>query len=218
MISLAVELGDQYTIAFVAGGVAGNLAVHDPVAAARLTTIGLEAARRSGNPQAIALVSMGQGRQLAHAERFDEARRLLQTAVDRFAETGDERLREAARSELAHTTRRSGDLDGAMAMYRVSIHEWVRSGNRGAVAHQLENIAFALVARGSTADAARLLGAAAALREAADSPMIRIEQIEHDGWVERLRASGDAAAVDDAIAAGRTTTMAEAVELAVGAS
>jgi predicted ATPase/class 3 adenylate cyclase len=218
VIRLATELGDQYILAFTAGGVAGNLALHDPVAAARLTEIGLEAARRSGNPQAIALVSMGQGRQLARDGRFDEARALMQAAIDRFAETGDERLREAARSELAHTARRSGDLDGAMEQYRVSIHGWVRSGNRGAVAHQLENVAFVLVARGSTEDAARLLGAAAALREAADSPMMRIEQVEHDGWVERLRASADPAAVDAGIAAGRTLTMAEAVELAVGAA
>jgi predicted ATPase/class 3 adenylate cyclase len=218
VIRLATELGDQYILAFTAGGVAGNLALHDPVAAARLTEIGLEAARRSGNPQAIALVSMGQARQLARDGRFDEARAFMQAAIDRFAETGDERLREAARSELAHTARRSGDLDGAMEQYRVSIHGWVRSGNRGAVAHQLENVAFVLVARGSTEQAARLLGAAAALRQAADSPMMRIEQIEHDGWVERLRASVDPAAVDAAIEAGRTLTMAEAVELAVGAA
>jgi tetratricopeptide (TPR) repeat protein len=218
VIRLATELGDQYILAFTAGGVAGNLALHDPVAAARLTEIGLEAARRSGNPQAIALVSMGQGRQLARDGRFDEARALMQAAIDRFAETGDERLREAARSELAHTARRSGDLDGAMEQYRVSIHGWVRSGNRGAVAHQLENVAFVLVARGSPEDAARLLGAASALREAADSPMMRVEQVEHDGWVEQLRASADPAAVDAAIAAGRTLTMAEAVELAVGAA
>src|SRR4029077_405567 len=45
LIRLAVESGDQYTIAFATGGVAGNLAVHDPPAAARLSAIGLEAAR-----------------------------------------------------------------------------------------------------------------------------------------------------------------------------
>ena len=215
VIRLAIEVGDQYTIAFTAGGVAGNLGLHDPAAAGYLTGIGLEAARRSGNPQAIALVSMGQGRQLARAERFDEARALMQAAIDRFAEVGDERLRDASRSELAHITRRSGDLDGAMAAYRISIHDWVRSGNRGAVAHQLENVAFVLIARGSNRDAARLLGAAAALREAARSPMIRVEQIEHDEWLERLRAA-DPAEVDAGIAAGRTLAMAEAVELAVG--
>ena len=216
VIRLAIEVGDQYTIAFTAGGVAGNLALHDPPAAAHLSRIGLEAARRSGNPQAIALVSMGQGRQLARDERFEEARALMQAAIDRFAETGDDRLREAARSELAHTTRRSGDLDGAMEMYRVSIHGWVRSGNRGAVAHQLENVAFVRIAQGETGDAGRLLGAAAALREAAASPMIRVEQVEHDEWVQRLRASADPAEVDAATAAGRAMTMVEAVELAVG--
>jgi hypothetical protein len=129
---------------------------------------------------------------------------------------GDERLVEAARSELAHTIRRAGRLDEAMAMYRISIHSWVRSGNRGAVAHQLENVAFVLIALGEDDRPARLLGAAAALREAARSPMIESERLEYDTWIARLRASADPAAVDAAMAAGRRLAMADAVELAVG--
>jgi hypothetical protein len=103
-----------------------------------------------------------------------------------------------------------------MEMYRVSIHGWVRSGNRGAVAHQLENVAFVRIAQGATGDAARLLGAAAALREAAASPMIRVEQVEYDDWVQRLRAAEDPAIVEQAMAAGRLLSMADAVTLAIG--
>ncbi len=215
---LATETGDSYSLAFTAAGVAGTLSGSDPALAERLVGLGVEAAHRTGNPHVIALAVMGQGRLLARAGRYAEARVRLQEGIDRFAEVGDERLVEAARSELAHTIRRAGQLDEAMAMYRISIHGWVRSGNRGAVAHQLENVAFVLIARGENDDAARLLGAAEVLRETAHSPMIQSEQIEYDEWVERLRTSADGADVDTAIAAGRALTMAEAVELAVGSA
>jgi non-specific serine/threonine protein kinase len=215
VMRIATEIGDWYSIAFAGGGVAGGLSVGDPEAARRLMAVGLEAAQRTGNPHLIALTSMGQGRLLARAGKFDEAMIHLQEAVDRFAEIGDETLSEASRSELAHTYRRAGQLDEAMAMYRISIHGWVRSGNRGAVGHQLENVAFVLIARGENDRAARLLGAAAALREAARSPMIEAEQIEHDGWLARLRGAADPAVVDQALAAGRHLSMADAVTLAI---
>jgi len=216
VMRIATEIGDWFSIAFAAAGIAGGLSVGDPDAAARMMAVGLDAAHRTANPHVIALASMGQGRLLARAGKFDEAMMRLQDGIDRFAEIGDERLSEASRSELAHTYRRAGELDKAMAMYRISIHGWVRSGNRGAVGHQLENVAFVLIARGENERAARLLGAAAALREAARSPMIEAERIEHDGWLTRLRAAADPAVVDQAMAAGRLLSIADAVTLAIG--
>ena len=53
-----------------------------------------------------------------------------------------------------------------------------------------------------------------ALRESAHSPMIQAEQIEHDEWLARLRGGADGAEVDDALAAGRRLSQAEAVALA----
>ena len=216
VMRIATGIGDWFSIAFAAAGIAGGLSVGDPDAAGRMMAVGLEAAHRTGNPHVIALASMGQGRLLARAERFDEARSHLQEAIDRFVEIGDERLAEASRSELAHIHRRAGRLDEAMAMYRISIHGWVRSGNRGAVAHQLENVAFVMVARGENDRAACLLGAATGLRETARSPMIEAERIEYDGWLTRLRSAADPAVVDQAMAAGRLLSMADAVALAIG--
>ena len=119
---------------------------------------------------------------------------------------------------MAHVVRRSGDTDEALALYRLSIQRWVRTGHRGAVAHQLESIAFAFIVRGEPDRAARLLGAAAALREVARSPMVQAEQIEHDDWLARLRTAVGSSVVDDGLAAGRRLTMDEAVALAVAAS
>jgi tetratricopeptide (TPR) repeat protein len=214
VIRHSTEIGDWFSVAFATSGVAVSLSSVDPLEVEELLKLGSDAAHRSGNPHVIALTAMGQGNMLARNGRFDEARSRLQEAIDRFSELGDERLADACRSEVAHVLRRAGDLDAALELYRITIQRWVRTGNRGAVAHQLESIAFALIAKGSTDRAARLLGAAASLREATHSPMVQAEQIEHDEWLGRLRGAADRAAIDEALAAGRRLSQADAVALA----
>jgi hypothetical protein len=214
VIEQAAGIGDWFSIAFAASGVAVSLGSFDPVDVEELMRIGVDAAHRSGNPHVIALTAMGHGNLLARNGRLDEARVQLQEAIDRFSELGDEWLSSACRSEIAHVTRRSGDLEGALARYRVTIPGWTRSGNRGAVAHQLESVAFVRIAQGRVDEPARLLGAAAVLRETGHSPMLHSEQIEHDTWLARLKELGDPAAIDTAFEAGRRLSLAEAVELA----
>jgi hypothetical protein len=104
-----------------------------------------------------------------------------------------------------------------MAAYRTTIGGWVRLGHRGAVANQLENVAYVAVDRGDVDRGARLFGAAEALREAADSPMAFDEAPEYAEFVARARGSLDPAAFDPAWAAGRTMALAEAVALALAA-
>ena len=214
-VRLAAMIGDDYSVAFIASGIAVSLASFESERVSHLLETGLGAAHRSGNPHVIALTSMGQGTLLARLGRFDEARVLFQEAIDRFSETGDERLVEACRSELAHAIRRSGQVGEALALYRVTIAGWVRSGNRGAVAHQLENIAFALIASGVLERAARLIGAAAAIRAKDHSPMTNVEQLEFDGWLARLTEALDPATLGAASSAGGQLSLAEAVALAL---
>jgi hypothetical protein len=52
-------------------------------------------------------------------------------------------------------------------LYRETIGGWVHLGNRGAVANQLENVAYVAIERGRLERAARLLGAAEMIREVA---------------------------------------------------
>jgi len=216
LMQLATDAGEWWTIATIAGGAAGGLSSLDPTASEALLTVATAAARRSANPYAIAITSMGAGRLFGTLGRLDEARVSLEEAIARFVEIGDERFAVACRSELAHAVRAAGLLEEAMGRYRETIAAWVRLGNRGAVAHQLENIAFIAVAQGGTVRAANLFGAAETLREAAASPMTVTEVDEHARWVERLRAGGEPTVVDAAWAAGRATSMADAVALATG--
>ncbi|HEY2916340.1 MAG TPA: adenylate/guanylate cyclase domain-containing protein [Candidatus Limnocylindrales bacterium] len=172
-----------------------------------------DAAKRSGNPYALAAVAMARGRLLGLQHRPDEAATSFQASMSRFSEIGDIRLALAARSDLGHALRRGGRLDEASAIYRETIDGWVHFGNRGAVANQLENVAFIAIERGATGRAARLLGAAEAIRETAASEMAFDEESEYRGYVERLRADGGAE-VDGLWATGRAMTLVAAVRLA----
>ena len=70
-------------------------------------------------------------------------------AAERYATIDDDRFTMSSRSELAHSLRRAGASTQADAEYRQTILGWQRTGNRGAVANQLESLAFTAIARGS---------------------------------------------------------------------
>ena len=76
-------------------------------------------------------------------------------------------------------------------------------GNLGALANQLECMAFIAIARDRPIRAARLLGAAEALRESAEAPMPMNERAEYGPALERLHAIADAEAIASAWATGR---------------
>jgi predicted ATPase/class 3 adenylate cyclase len=213
-IALARE-GEEWDM--VAAGAslaaAGSIGI-DPENAESLIAEGDAAASRTGNPFAIAMVALGHGRMLGTMGRAEEARKYFEVAIARFAELGDERLGLAARSDFGHALRRAGRLDEAEAVYRQAIGGWVRLGNRGAVANILEQSAFIAIDRADASRAARLLGAAEAVREAARSPMAIQEVDEHASFVERLRSEAPRAVVDAAWEAGRAMSMPEAVAFA----
>lgn len=118
-------------------------------------------------------------------------------------------------SELAHTTRYSGDFQAARAAYQRTILLWLDFGARGAVANQLECLAFVARAEGQFARAARLFGAAQALRELIEQQMIAYELEEYDREVAALREQMPADALASAWREGRTMSMERAVTYAV---
>lgn len=215
VVELAERTGTWWILAFAAGFAGATVSAFDSAAAEALAERAEAAARRSGSPAAIAAVAMAHGRGLGHAGRTDEAVDRFRVAIAGFTELGDERSVLAARSDLGHALRRGGRHDDAEATYRETIGGWVHLGHRGAVANQLENIAFLAVERGQAARAARLLGAAEGLREAADNQMAFDEMPELERFVERLRSELPEREVDAAWAAGRALSMADAVALAL---
>jgi predicted ATPase/class 3 adenylate cyclase len=213
VIELAERTGTWWLVAVSAGFTGAALAPFDPASGEALIAKGEDAAHRSGNPLAIASLALAKGRMLGHAKRTDAAVAQFTISADRFGQIGDSRSVLAARSDMAHALRRGSRLDEAEALYRQTLPGWVHFGNRGAVANQLENVAYVAIERGRHERAARLLGAAEAIRADAAAPMAAEEEPELVAYLERLRQAGDAAPMDAAWAAGRSLSMSEAVAL-----
>jgi tetratricopeptide (TPR) repeat protein len=118
-------------------------------------------------------------------------------------------------SELAHIARLSGDRAGAMEAYRQTMPKWKDLGHQAAIAHQLECFAFIARAEKQMRRAARLLGAAEALREMIGSPMTSFERAECDHELADLRAHMDEIDLANAWTEGRSMTMEEAIAYAL---
>jgi hypothetical protein len=123
--------------------------------------------------------------------------------------------------------RHEGDYATALDLYREVIVSWQRIGNRGAIARNLECLAFMAWRQtaGSNAPnveglqrAARLFGSASALREESGSPMNSDERAEYERAIADLRAAWVATpkiSIDVAWNAGRALSMAQAVAYAI---
>jgi len=214
----AERSGEGLLLAFVAGFAGAVISVYEPTAGEALLAKGREAARRLGNPYAIAATAVAEGRLHSNLGRTDAAVAAFEVAVTRFTEIGDELFTLAARSDMGHALRRGGRLDEAEATYRQTIGGWVHLGQRGAVANQLENVAFLDVERGLVDRAARLLGAAEAIRETARAPMSWEEEPEYRRYVGAVRSRLQAPAFEHAWAAGRALSQSAAVAEALSAS
>jgi predicted ATPase/class 3 adenylate cyclase len=214
-VDLTERSGEWWAVAMAAGFAGTSLSTFDPEAGAVLLQRGVAAARRSGSPYAIGAVAMAQGRTLGHTGQTDDAVAAFGVAIRSFTELGDTRFVLASRSDLAHALRRGGRLDEAMAMYHETIGGWVHLGQKGAVANQLENIAYVEIERGDFDRATCLLGAAAAIREASGSQMAYDEEPELAGYLDRLRGATDADEFEATWNAGRALPQADAVALAL---
>jgi predicted ATPase len=176
-----------------------------------------EAADRSGNPYMLALVAACRGHVSGITGRLAEAREWLGRAIAAYEEMGDRTTALVSRSDLAHALRRGGEIDEAEALYRETLHGWQHAGNRGAIANQLECLAFVAIAKNDLVHAARLFGAAEAIREVAEAAMNSVERAEYDTAIGQIRDRLDATALDSAWADGRRLTTDEAVALALSA-
>ncbi len=212
---IANDLGDWARAGRIAAARAMFEAPVDGDAADRWLVQAGEAAVRSGNPQEIAWVTQIRGRVASRNGRLEEAERWFRQSQAQFHAIGDQRFELAVQSELGHVLRRSGRIDEAEAEYRQTVRGWQRSGNRGAVANQLESFAYVAVSRGNGLRAARLLGAAGTLREVAGATMAGVEREEYDAAVGRLREELDRGSLGSAWAEGGGMTADAAVAFAL---
>jgi hypothetical protein len=147
---------------------------------------------------------------------FTTAKSLLEESLRLTRHWRGKHTQLAVESELAHIARQSGDHGKAKQAYRSTILQWKETGHRAAVAHQLECLAFIARAEKQHERAIRLLGAGEALREAANSPMTGAERTEYDHEISALREQVSKERFDTEWATGRSMTMDQAIELALG--
>lgn len=217
-LELAEQQGDWLRASVIQGSFAFAISERDPRMAEEWLDRAGEAAERSGNPFVLGNLVRLRAALASAVGRLDEAAHLLREAQPLYRAMGDRRFERVLASELGHVLRRQGRLDDAEAEYRGTIRGWQASGNRGAVANQLECFAFIAADRGLGARAARLFGAAEALRAAANAPMTDAERIEYDAGVAQLREELDAESLASEWADGRRMTAEAAVAFALAAA
>jgi non-specific serine/threonine protein kinase len=223
-LAISRELGDR-ALSANALNTLGLIALHrgNVHRAAALCGEGLLICRELGDPWMIgrALTSLGQTAYVRGD--FARAAILFEECLATTNDLGDVSYGAVALLYLGHVAREQGDPATARDRFRESLRRSNALGDRLRVTRALDGLATAL-AVGDLASqpqdaalAARLLGAAAALREvqgAALHPMDR-PAVEHA--TSTLRATLGDSAYDAAVAAGAALPLEDAVATALGA-
>ena len=173
-------------------------------------------ARKLDNPWLNALTSLQQARLESRRKNWDQAETYAAKAADLFEAVRDHGLAQAARSELGHMKRMMGDWTGAEQVYRKTILAFQEREHIPAVAHQLECMGIIAAHLGQTPRAARLLGAAQAIRAAVQINRLPDEQEEFDQALIHLAAEMGESERDAAMAEGAKMSLDEAVTFALG--
>lgn len=187
----------------------------DPATAHQYAEEGAALIRESGDRWASNLALLSMAMAATFLGNYTEARSRFSGLGSRFAELGDRHRVNMVKSELAHLDRHEGELERAGAAYRETILEWKRLGHRAAIAHQLECFAHIAQAQGDGGRAARLYGAAEALRAKIVIPMTPKEKRDYDLRVADLLAGADEKGIASAWAEGREMSMDQAIAYAL---
>ncbi|MBK8421573.1 AAA family ATPase [Candidatus Villigracilis saccharophilus] len=133
-------------------------------------------------------LNLGMGIGARSQGRFDRAQRHFEEGLRIFTQMGHNGMITGMTSEIAHTQRALGNYAAAKNTYRETIKLYQDYGNRPAVAHQLECFAMIAVVEEESQRAARLFGAAEAIRESTGHKRTDEEEAEEAQFMSRLRA------------------------------
>jgi tetratricopeptide (TPR) repeat protein len=162
-------------------------------------------------------LNIGMGMGARSQGRFDRAQQYFEEGLRIFKHIGHKGLMALGTSEIAHTQRAMGKYVQAKQTYRKTITVFQDYGNRPAVAHQLECFAMIAVAEEEPQRAAKLFGAAEAIREATGHKRTDEEEAEEAQFTSRLRAMLPEAEFNALWAEGKSMTMEQAIRFALEA-
>jgi tetratricopeptide (TPR) repeat protein len=146
---------------------------------------------------------------------LDGALKYMDNAIAIMTERNDKYGLTFMQSSFAHALREHGEYDKALIYYRRTIRLWQNWGHRAAIAHQLECFGFIAQALEDVPRAARLFGAAEAIRESINSLRTPFEQKEFEEAKSKLQKRMNEAEFIKVWDEGRSITMERAIEFAL---
>jgi tetratricopeptide (TPR) repeat protein len=197
-------MGDTPWIAQVLSGL-GMIAWQqgDIADAETYCTESLTLARRAGSAYAMAQALQGLGGMALARGDTTQAREYLEGILALYPGNEMPRFRALAQVTLGDVARAEGDHSQARAWYMESLACSTRIGNDLGVAQVLEGLAHLALSEGAAASAVRRLRVAAALREAAGTPLAPVERRAVEAMSTRARAElGDVTFVAEWAASG----------------
>jgi len=162
------------------------------------------------------LFFLGMGMDESIHANYETANQLFEEGLEIFRRLRNRNFQTVFASELGHIARRTGDIIQAKKIYKETLANWQDLGNRAAISHQLECFAFLSIVEEEPQRAAKLFGAAEALRERNNSQMSELERIEYEQSMARLRSMLVEVEVNALWSEGRAMTMNQAIALALG--
>ncbi len=220
VLSIARDADDPFALSISYGMMGMHMLLNDqdPTKGNEYVSKGLALLKDTPHHFWQTMLLFGLGMTARFQGRFDEARERFAPLLTVFRDMGDQHRTNMIHSECAHMERLEGHHDKAESMYRDTIIEWKRLGHRAAVANQLECFAFMAKIHEQVERAAKLFGAAEALREIIKIPMSDMEKIEYDRETADLKANMDEKEFTSRWTEGRSMTMEQAIQLALNRS
>jgi tetratricopeptide (TPR) repeat protein len=215
-LALFQEIGDKRGIATMVTNL-GNVANYtgDYAAARKYQEASVAIFRELGDKLGlvIALNNLGVVAEL-QGDNF-AARRFYEESIATAHELGEKNMVAYALNSLAHVVFLQSEPIEARRYYRESLVVFQEIGEKRGIAYCLEGFAKVAARYGNAAQAAHLLGAAEALRQAIGAPLSDAERNELDQDVIVTRERLDEGIFDAAWVEGHAMTMEQAVEYAL---
>ncbi|HLW58595.1 MAG TPA: tetratricopeptide repeat protein [bacterium] len=208
--SLAIwrDAGDRPNIAALLDNLGTLFSVQDDHAAARaLYEESLAIRRQLQDKWGLALSLNNLGFVLYRENDYSAAYALFEESLALWREQGDGQNIAKTLSNLGLVSLSRGCFAGAYRFLKESLEVRLAAGDKWGIAHSLEGFAGLAEARGAGARAARLFGAAEALRESIGAPLRPTDRPDYDRKVAAARARLTLDAFAAAWSAGRAMTL-----------
>ena len=147
--------------------------------------------------------------------QLETAKKQFEAGLKIFERVGHKGFMTVMTTEIAHVERAMGNYTKAKNTYKETIKVFEDLGNRPAVAHQLECFAMIAIVEEEPQRAAKLFGAAEAIRELTGYKRTDEEEAEEAQFMSRLRAMLPEAEFNMLWAEGKSMTMEQAIQLAL---